>query len=67
MKLLFDANLSFRLVKKTEEYFPQSIHVTDTELPNPAKDIDIWNWSKNNDFIIVTNDEDFEILSNLKG
>lgn len=64
IKLLLDANLSYRLVKKLKEKYPDSIQVTRTGLPNPAKDIEIWNWAKINDYLIVTNDEDFEHLLN---
>ncbi len=34
---------------------------------NPARDDEIWNFAKANDLIIVTNDEDFIDLINLKG
>ena len=33
----------------------------------PAKDIEIWNYALNNNLIIITNDEDFLNLVNLKG
>lgn len=66
MKLLLDANLSYRLVKKLAVAF-ECIHVTRTGLENPAKDIDIWQWAKNNDYLIVTNDDDFYHLANLYG
>ncbi len=67
MKLLIDANLSYRLVKKLKSYYPQCIYVSSLDLDRPAKDIDIWNWAKKNNYIIVTNDEDFENLSDLNG
>lgn len=38
-----------------------------TGLPVPAKDIDIWTFAKEKNFIIVTNDEDFLNFLNLKG
>lgn len=60
MKLLLDANLSYRLVKKLQHNFPACLHVTKTGLPVPAKDIDIWMWAKNNAYtLVVSNDEDF--------
>lgn len=67
MKLLFDANLSYRLVKKTKNQFPGSKHIINTGLNQPAKDKEIWEWAKVHEYIIVTNDEDFEFLSNLRG
>lgn len=33
----------------------------------PAKDIDIWNYALTNHLIIVTNDDDFLNLANVKG
>jgi predicted nuclease of predicted toxin-antitoxin system len=66
MKLLFDQNLSFRLAKKLEEYFPDSAHV---RLLGMDQDDDtlIWEFARNNDFIIVTQDADFESLSQMYG
>ena len=63
MKILLDANLSYRLVKKFSRTYPDCLHVTRTGLPTPAEDVDIWNWAKQNQFIlVVTNDEDFKHL-----
>lgn len=67
IKLLFDANLSYRLVKKLTDNFKDCIHVSKTGLSIPALDIEIWDWAKNNNYIIVTNDEDFENISQLHG
>ncbi len=63
MKILLDANLSYRLVKKLSKTYPECLHVTRTGLSIPADDLDIWNWAKDNNYlIIITNDEDFKIL-----
>ncbi|MCF8246450.1 MAG: DUF5615 family PIN-like protein [Saprospiraceae bacterium] len=67
MKLLLDANLSWRLVKRLSADFPQVEHVTRTGLAIPASDREIWKWAKNNEFYIVTNDEDFGNLLLLRG
>ena len=67
MKLLLDANLSYRLVKKLENICSVCNHVSRTGLPIPATDIAIWNWAKQHDFIVVTNDDDFYHFSNLYG
>jgi len=63
VKLLLDANLSYRLVKKLQPVYTECLHVSQTGLPVPAKDIDIWNWAKQNDYaFVVSNDEDFLYL-----
>ncbi len=67
MKLLLDANLSWRLSNKLKVYFEDCCHVDYINLPVPAKDIDIWNYALANSLIIVTNDDDFLNLANVKG
>ncbi len=67
MKLLLDANLSWRLVRLLEPVFPNTLHVTKTGLLIPASDTAIRDWAKINDFLIVTNDEDFFNLLLAKG
>lgn len=67
MKILLDANLSYRLTKKLAIIYPDCLHVTRTGLPIPAEDIAIWQWAKNNDRIIITNDDDYYHLANLYG
>jgi predicted nuclease of predicted toxin-antitoxin system len=58
MNLLFDMNISNRIIRLIEPYFPASIHVR--QLPVPlSKDIDIWNYAVAHQFTIVTFDEDF--------
>lgn len=58
--MLFDDNLSWRLERLLQETYPGSKHVRNVEaLPDPAKDIQIWEYALNNNFIIVTNDDDF--------
>ena len=67
MKLLFDANISWRLVDKLQDHFKDCFHVDHIGLFVPAKDIEIWNYALINDLIIVTNDDDFLNLANQKG
>ena len=50
MKLILDANISWRLIKKLINY-PDSIHINQSKLPQPASDIDIWNFAKKNNYI----------------
>ena len=67
MKLLLDANLSWRLCSDLEDHFDFVKHVDSIGLDVPAKDQDIWQWSRQHDFLIVTNDEDFLDLLMVKG
>ena len=62
MKILLDANLSWRLIKKLQPFFEEIIHVNDLKLHQPLSDIEIWNFAKENQFIIITKDDDFEKL-----
>ncbi|MBI3258256.1 MAG: DUF5615 family PIN-like protein [Ignavibacteriae bacterium] len=66
MKLLIDANISWRIAKILAPVF-EIIHIDKTNLHQPATDNQIWNYAKINDMIIVTNDEDFLNLSLLYG
>jgi predicted nuclease of predicted toxin-antitoxin system len=66
MKLLFDENISFRIVKKSAEIFPDSIHVTDVS-PLLASDAATFQYAKENEFMSVTFDEDFIDLQALRG
>ena len=67
MKLLLDANVSWRLTIKLKLFYEDCLHVDYAGLNNPAKDIEIWNFALHNNLIIVTNDEDFLNLVNIKG
>lgn len=67
MKLLFDANLSWRLNKKMLPDFPESVHVKDIGLGISPTDIQIWNYARINNFTIISLDEDFFKLSMNKG
>ncbi len=66
MKLLLDQNLSYKLLKQLGPYFPASEHV---RLLGMAERDDrlIWQYAKNNGYVIVTQDADFELLSQLRG
>ena len=67
MKLLLDANISWRLTALLAEQFGECIHVNRTDLPKPAKDTEIWNYAANNRCIIVTQDSDFLNFFETKG
>jgi predicted nuclease of predicted toxin-antitoxin system len=66
LKLLFDQNLSRKLVKRLEDIYPMSSHVQFHGLEEET-DTDIWNFAKVNDFCIVTQDADFAERSRLYG
>ncbi len=66
MKLLFDQNISFRILSKIKGNFPDAKQVRQLGIENYS-DIDIWKFAKENEFTIVTFDADFYDLSNFKG
>jgi len=66
MRLLFDQNISFRLINRIIDLFPESKQVRELGLEN-ASDIEIFDYAKKNGFAIVTFDSDFFDLSTLMG
>ena len=66
MKLLFDENLSPRLVGALTDFYPGSAHVQDLGLGN-KDDATIWEFAKDNGFTIVSKDSDFQERSVLLG
>lgn len=58
MKLLFDQNISYRLVRLLADVYPDCGHVRDFGL-NASSDTVIWEYAKNNGYIIVSKDSDF--------
>ena len=67
MRLLFDANLSPKLVGRLAELFPDSVHVFDTGLAKFTSDETIWQFARANGFVIVTADSDFLGLVEQRG
>lgn len=63
MKLLIDENLSWRLVRILEMDFPEIIHVVNTPLQSASSDTLIWNYAIEHQYSILTNDDDFYLLS----
>jgi predicted nuclease of predicted toxin-antitoxin system len=61
MKLLFDQNISYRVVKKIIGTFPLAVSVSDVGLYE-ADDIPIWKYALKNDYTIVSQDDDFDNL-----
>ena len=66
MKLLFDQNISFRVLRLLPDNFSDSRHVRSVGL-NDCDDAEIWQFAKQNDFTVVTFDADFFDISVLKG
>jgi predicted nuclease of predicted toxin-antitoxin system len=66
VKLLFDQNVFFRVVKHVLSVFPEAIHVRDVDLTF-SSDRQIWNYAKAHHYTIVTYDSDFYDLVTLHG
>jgi len=66
VKLLFDQNLSPRLVDRLADAFPQSTHVANLGLGS-SPDMDVWEHAAGEGYVIVARDADFAELSLLRG
>lgn len=66
MRLLFDQNISFRIIAKISNIFPEAKQVRQLGIENYS-DIEIWKFAKEKEYTIVTFDGDFYDLSNFKG
>ena len=66
MKLLFDQNLSPKLVDRLSDLFPESNHVREVSLAESDDQI-VWEFAAANHFAIVSKDSDFVQLSLLRG
>lgn len=66
MKLLFDQNLSPALVNRLQDLYPGSSHVYLLGL-DQAPDTEVWDYARQESFLIVTKDADFSDLSLLRG
>lgn len=58
MKLLFDQNLSHRLIESLQKEYPDSRHVREVGLQE-ASDAVVWQYAAQQGFAIVTKDADF--------
>ena len=65
MKLLFDQNISFRIISKISLNFPEAKQVIQLGIENYS-DIEILEFAKENKYTIITFDADFYDLSTLK-
>ena len=59
MKLLLDANISWRLCAPLSEHFGECFHVNRIGLSIPPSDNMIWSYAKDNDCVIISHDADF--------
>ena len=66
MKLLFDQNLSPRLVDLLADVFAGSLHVRAAGLDR-GTDEAVWQFALDNGFAIVTKDSDFQERSQVSG
>jgi predicted nuclease of predicted toxin-antitoxin system len=66
MKLLFDQNLSYRLVPALESLYPGSVHIRDVGLAT-ADDETVWRYAQQWGLVIVSKDMDFYHRSILFG
>ncbi|MBW8049632.1 MAG: hypothetical protein FVQ77_04700 [Cytophagales bacterium] len=58
MKLLFDQNLSPKLILSLEDLFENSLHVQTIGLDKESDD-KVWSFAKKENYIIITKDADF--------
>ena len=66
MKFLFDQNISFRLVKKIQDLFPNSVQVREIKMEDQP-DLSVWKFAKENQFTIITFDSDYADLAAFYG
>ena len=65
-KLLFDNNISHRVLPRIAKLFTDSTHVMLEEL-DESSDLEVWEFAKANNYTIVTKDSDFNDLAIFKG
>lgn len=66
MRLLFDQNISFRVVKQLKPSFPETIGVREAGLYN-ADDFQIWEFASTNGYTVVTFDKDLPDIGAVRG
>jgi predicted nuclease of predicted toxin-antitoxin system len=66
VKLLFDQNISYRVIKKISPLYPDAQQIRALGLEN-STDIQIWEYAKKSDYSIVTFDADYFDIASLKG
>jgi len=66
VKILFDQNISFRLLKRIANNYPEAKQIRKLGLEN-STDLQIWKYAKKNGYSIVSFDGDFFDLVNVNG
>lgn len=66
MRLLFDQNLSPRLVRLLSDVYPECSHVQELGLER-SRDTEVWNYAAEHGYTIVSKDADFHQRSLLLG
>lgn len=66
MKLLFDQNISYKLITALHDLFPGAAHVRQLGL-HEADDVVIWDYARVNGFTILSKDDDFHQRSFVHG
>jgi len=66
VKLLFDQNLSHRLLRDIDIAFPGSQHVADVNLTT-EDDESVWKFAADHGFVIISKDSDFFHRALLRG
>ena len=61
-KLLFDNNISHRVIARISDIFPNANHVM-LESLDESTDREVWRFARQNDYTIVTKDSDFNDLA----
>ena len=66
MKLLFDQNVSPRLVDRLATEFPDSVHVSSIGLAT-VEDRAVWDFAREGEYVIVSKDADFIEMGLVRG
>lgn len=66
MKLLLDENLSYKLEQRLQDIFPGTQHVRSLALET-TDDTTIWQYARDHQFLIATQDSDFNDQALLSG
>jgi predicted nuclease of predicted toxin-antitoxin system len=66
MKLLLDQNLPWNVARQVADLYPESRHVIGLGMDD-ADDTAVWRFAKNNGYVIVTKDADFDAMAQAWG